>query len=245
MHRTARVFSSVGAVAFAIGLYLWFFGVQTVLALKARSLGRRTPFLKARLAALSDLSVSRSPGTILSYFGYRFEVPWDDVDEVKTRIVGGDTALIAFRSGNTLALGNGMPHDLVNAALVTYQMDREWFRRLYGDAALQSDYVFQRMMLESTPDQITPIMSKRRATSQTMLLLMKNLFSSQDPISSMFSVHASDLNGFEMVRQGTSPVKFSVELYSDTGLLNFLFIQDGSTAISQSDVNRVLQTLHQ
>jgi hypothetical protein len=87
-------------------------------------------------------------------------------------------------------------------------------------------------------------MSKRRATSQTMLLLMKNLFNA-DPISSIFSVRAKDLNGFELVRLGQSPIKFSVELYSDTGLLNFLFIQDGSTAISQADVNRVLQTLHQ
>jgi hypothetical protein len=244
MHRSARVLSSAGAAAVAVSIYLWFFGVQTVLALKARSLGRRQPFLKVRPSELSDFSVSRTPGTTLSYFGYQFEVPWDDFDEAKTRIVGGDTALIAFHSGNTIALGNTMPHGLVNAALVTYEMDREWFRKLYGDAALQSDYAFQRLMLETTPDQITPIMSKRRATSQTMLLLMKNLFNA-DPISSIFSVRAKDLNGFELVRLGQSPIKFSVELYSDTGLLNFLFIQDGSTAISQADVNRVLQTLHQ
>jgi hypothetical protein len=244
MHRSARVLSSAGAAAVAVVIYLWFFGVQTVLALKARSLGRRQPFLKVRPSELLDFSVSRAPGTTLSFFGYQFEVPWDDFDEAKTRIVGGDTALIAFHSGNTLALGNTMPHGLVNAALVTYEMDREWFRKLYGDAALQSDYAFQRMMLETTPAQITPIMSKRRATSQTMLLLMKNLFNA-DPISKLFSVRAKDLNGFELVRLSQSPIKFSVELYSDTGLLNFLFIQDGSTAISQADVNRVLQTLHQ
>jgi hypothetical protein len=37
---------------------------------------------------LKDLVISIAPGRQLSYCGYEFEVPWNDVDEQKTRLVG-------------------------------------------------------------------------------------------------------------------------------------------------------------
>ena len=38
---------------------------------------RRIPAVKIAAQALADYSVSNSPGTTLSYFGYEFEVPWN------------------------------------------------------------------------------------------------------------------------------------------------------------------------
>src|SRR5882724_3947164 len=38
---------------------------------------RRVPAVKIAAQALADYSVSNSPGTTLSYFGYEFEVPWN------------------------------------------------------------------------------------------------------------------------------------------------------------------------
>jgi hypothetical protein len=46
----------------------------------------RTALPVARIVPteLKDHSVSQSPGTKLTYLGYEFEVPWNDLDETKT-----------------------------------------------------------------------------------------------------------------------------------------------------------------
>jgi hypothetical protein len=51
---------------------------------------------------LTDLSISQADGKKLSYCGYEFEVPWQDIDEAKTRIDSGNKAIVTFRSGNVL-----------------------------------------------------------------------------------------------------------------------------------------------
>src|SRR2546429_1773968 len=63
-----------------------FFGFQTLIALEARYLARKAPVVRVAPAQLRDFSISRSPGRKLSYFGYEFEVPWNDVDEAKSEI---------------------------------------------------------------------------------------------------------------------------------------------------------------
>src|SRR5690349_11883015 len=56
--------------------YLWFFGFQTLILLEPRYLTRKAPAVRLAPAQLTDLSISRSSGRKLSYFGYEFEVPW-------------------------------------------------------------------------------------------------------------------------------------------------------------------------
>src|SRR5690242_5408287 len=52
---------------------------------------------------LKDLSTSQAPGRKLSYFGYEFEVPWNDVDESQTKVMENRPNLkmvwVSFRSG--------------------------------------------------------------------------------------------------------------------------------------------------
>jgi hypothetical protein len=43
----------------------------------ARWEARRLPGVKVAPRPLADYSVSDAPGTVLSYFGYGFEVPWN------------------------------------------------------------------------------------------------------------------------------------------------------------------------
>jgi len=84
-------------------VYLWFFGMQTFFALYARQIGRKTPIVRSVPVELYDLSVSEVRGERISFKGVEFEVPWNDVDEQKTRVVGA-WALIFFRSGNSMIL---------------------------------------------------------------------------------------------------------------------------------------------
>jgi hypothetical protein len=246
MSKRARIIIALTSVAVAGGLYLWFLGVQTFCAVEGWNIGRRTPVVKIVPVALTDLSVSNAPGTKLSYFGYQFEVPWDDVDETKTKVIGGDKAIIAFRSGNVLSLWLGSPHDLVNTVLSSSDINRNAFRQFYGDEALESDYVFHRLMLDAAPSEISPFGSKKDAVTEEMLILMKAISVPRGAESGIFEVTAGDFRGFQFGRPQDPDGHLSVDLYSAAASLDFIFGQKigGPAVISQPDVNRILSTLH-
>jgi len=135
-----KVLNSFGIVVVACGTYLWLFGTQTFLVLETRNAARELPFVKLTPVELTDLSISQVPGMKLSYVGYEFEIPWTDIDEERTKVVGGNKAIIAFRSGNILSVWSGPPHEFLNYLLEKGKMDRETLRTIYGDEATQSDY---------------------------------------------------------------------------------------------------------
>lgn len=246
MPKWMRIIIGSGIALLSCAVYLWFFGVQTMFALEARNIARKFPVVKNTPIELPDLSLSESPGKKLSYFGYEFEVPWEDIDQTKSRVVRGNKAVVAFRSGNVLMVWKGSPHDLVNTVLKTGKIDPETFRKLYGDESLESDFNFQRIMLETTPDTITPFVSKKQAVSQSMLLLMKGIAAPRGAESGIFAVTAGEFKGFQFGRPLSARSGFDVELYSESDSLDFIFAPkvNGPTAISQQDVNRILHTLH-
>ncbi len=245
MSRRTRLLIGLGVAVIVCGTYLWFFGAQTLFTLEARKIARQLPVAKKDPVELPDRSISGTVGKKLSYFGYEFEIPWDDVDEAKSQIIGGNKAIIPFRSGNVLSVWSGSPHDFVNGVLSSGKIDRDTFRQIYGDKALQSDYLFHRIMLETTPDQITPFIPKGQAISRSMLLLMKGISAPRGADSGIFLVRTGDFSGFQFGRPQGSSSGLSVELYSDSCSLDFNFGQkvNGSTTISQPDVNLVLQTI--
>lgn len=246
MFRWKRVLISFAIVIVGCVAYLWLFGTQTFLVLEAHNAARKLPFVKQTPTGLADLSISRAPGMKLSYFGYEFEVPWADIDTEKTKIVGGNKAIIAFRSGNVLSVWSGPAHEFMNGLLEQGKIDRDTFRKIYGDEALQSDYNFMRLILETTPDRITLLSSQKTAASQAVLLMVKAICVPGDPNSGIFAVQGKDLKGFQYGRPQTPPKQLSVELFPENGHLDILFGQkkDGPTVISQADLNRIVQTIH-
>jgi len=188
MSRWKRVLISLGIVLVASVAYLWLFGTQTFFALEAQNFARKLPFLKRTPVPLPDLSVSEVSGTTLSYFGYEFEVPWTDIDTEKSKIVGGNKAIIAFRSGNVLSVWSGQPHEFMNYLLEQGKIDKDTFRKIYGHEALQSDYNFKRLILETTPEKITIFTDSRTAVSRGVLLMVKAMCVGGDANSGIFSV---------------------------------------------------------
>lgn len=246
MSRWRRVLISLGIVTLASVAFLWLFGTQTFLALEAQNTARKLPFVKRTPVPLTDVSVSKVPGTTLSYFGYEFEVPWTDIDSEKTKVVGGNKAIIAFRSGNVLSVWSGQPHEFMNYLLEQGKLDKDTFRKIYGDESLQSDYNFKRLILEATPNKITFFTDRRTAASQGMLLLVKAICVGGDPNSGIFTVQGREFRGFQYGLPQNPPKRLSVELFPEDGHLDFIFGQKlgGPTVISQSDVNRIVQTIH-
>jgi len=117
---------------------------------------------------------------------------------------------------------------------------------MYGGEALASDYNFQRLMLDATPDTITPFVSRKKAVCQELLLVVKGLSAPRGADSGSFLVSSGEFKGFQFGRPSKALNGFSVELYSTTDSLDFIFApkRNGPTAISQADVNRIIETLH-
>jgi len=228
------------------GAYLWFFGVQTFCALEARNIARKTPAVRQTPVELRDLSVSPAPGTKLSGPGYEFEVPWDDLDEARNKFVEGAGPVFNFRSGLILFVRGGPPLEMVNALLTDTEQGHKTVRQVYGDDALKSDYALYRIMLETMPASVTPFISRREAIRKVMLLILKRIEARRGSETAMLAVSAGDFKGFEYGSPQNILGGFGFELFSDTGSLDFVFGLKGktNTPVSQSDINRILQTLH-
>lgn len=246
MSRWKRVLISIGIVLVVCATYLWFLGTQTFFVLEAHNVARKLPFVKLMPVPLPDLSVAQAPGMKLSYFGYEFEIPWTDIDTEKTQIIGGNKAIIAFHSGNVISVWSGQPHEFMNGLLEAGKIDRDSFRKLYGDEALQSDYNFKRLILETTPDKVALLRDRRTDVSQGVLLMVKAICVPGDPNSGIYAVQGQEFKGFQYGRPQSPPKQLSVELFPANGHLDLIISQkaQGPTVISQADINRIVQTIH-
>lgn len=170
-------------------------------------------------------------------------MPWADIDEEKTRVFGGNKAIITFRSGNVLSLWSGPPHEFMNGLLEQGKIDKDTFRKIYGDESLKSGYKFQRLILETTPDEITLLSPRKKAVSQGVLLMVKV---PGDPNSGIFMVRGKEYKGFQYGHPQSPPKQLSVELFPEDGHLDLIFGQkkNGPTLISQADINPVVQSIH-
>ena len=246
MSTRARILIGLFVVVLVCVAYLWFFGFQTLIALEARYLTRKAPVLRGTPAQLMDSSISRSPGRKLSYLGYEFEVPWNDVDGAKSGLIpDSNKAMIVFQSGNSLSVWHGSPRAFLNSVLSNDKIDQNTLRRIVGDDALQSDYALYRTILRMTPDKMTPFESQSDAANHALLLLVKGICMPPGSESGVFAVSAGEFSGFQFGRPANPSGELSVRLFSDSSSLNFIFVQKagGSTVISQPDINRILYTL--
>lgn len=227
--------------------YLWYFGFQTLVFAEARYLTRKAPAVRLAPSQLADSSISSAPGKKLSYFGYEFEVPWNDVDESKSGpIPDTNKAMIVFQSGNYLSVWHGSQRAFLNQLLSNDKIDQNTLRRIVGDEALQSDYALYRTILQMTPDKLTPFESQTDAANQALLLLVKGLCLPPGSDSGVFAVTSDQFSGFQFGRPDNPSGEVSVRLFSDSSSLNFIFVHPagGSTVISQPDINRILHSVH-
>jgi len=244
-HAWVRFLAALGVVAMLVAAYIYFFGVQTGATLLARYKYRGIPAAMQTPVPLKDLSVSSIPHRKLSWLGYELELPWDDVDESKSK-TGGRIHLTAFRSGNVFWFSCFPPDEFVKGVMKDTKVDPETFRRTYGDKASQSDYEFIRMMLAVTPRTITPFTSTQQSVRDSTLLLLKAM-AVPEAASGIFSIGVAGRKGYQFGDPGKDPQEVRDDLYgSDDGVeLAFFLKPHGSVpAISQAEINRVLQSLH-
>lgn len=245
MAKWKRIIVTLAIAVVVGGIYLWFFGVQTMCALTVRYSYRNMPDVVKVPVALSDLSISNVPHRRVSYFGYEFELPWDDVDDQKDKTVA-QIHVSVFHSGNAFWFSTFPPKNLVNEVMKTAALEPQGFRQLYGKEASESDYSFESELLHITPREITPFVSRRQAVAGEMLLLIKAI-SMPKADSGIFAIRIPGFQGFQFENPESRPPRITDELYSNNGGIDIMFLQkaDGSApSISQAEINRVIQSIH-
>lgn len=128
----------------------------------------------------------------------------------------------------------------------TAKLDPQRFRQLFGNEAFESDYNFQRIVLQMTPSKITPFVSRGQAVVRQTLFLIKAM-SMPKADSGIFSIETADFKGFQFENPLTRPSKIVDELYSNDGGVDAIFFQridGGAPTISQAQINRVIQSIH-
>lgn len=240
--RWLRILLTLGVVGAVCVLYAWFFGLQTMMVLESRWLAHKSPIVKETPRPLADLSISPVPGMKFSYVGYDFLVPWDDLDPSRTKYYPRRVRL-AFRSGKVIIFSSGQPREFVNTVL--QHADPDGFRNLYGDAPLQSDYAMHRLILEATPDKVKLLTPQRETIGTSMLLVIKAI--SVPEQSGIYSIQNGDFRGFQYGDPHSRPRHVVADLFADDGGVEFIFAgpsKEHLVGISQSEINRVVQSLH-
>jgi hypothetical protein len=245
MSKWVRILLILGSLTAFGAIYLWFFGIATMFVIETRYIAWKAPIVKKAPLELTDLSISQSPGRKLSYFGYEFEVPWNDVDEDKTKQVG-KMQVIGFRSGNSMLFSKIPPKEFVNTFLSMSKENSAGLRAIYGEDALQSDYSFRRLILETTPGKVTLFTSRKDSVGSAMLLVVKGIMIPQGGESGIYWIRTSRFQGYQYGDPRSRPKSLDVELFAEDEGLGFNFSQKEKgtiSAISQGDINRVIQTV--
>jgi hypothetical protein len=243
MSRWKTIFVWAGTIVAVGGAYVWFFGFQTASAILVRYKYRTLPDVAKVPVPLQDQSISSVQHRTASYFGYEFELPWDDVDEAKSKTTG-PIHVEGFHSGNALWFSTFPPKSFVKGFEKNANLDEQELAKLYGEDAVASDYGFHKKMLERTPTEITPFMPEDQAISRQTLLMVKAI-SMPKASSGIFSIEAQDFNGFQFEDPRTQPSRITVELYSNDGGVDLIFMQKaGAPQVSQAEINRVVRSIH-
>jgi hypothetical protein len=199
-------------------------------------------------AALQDLSISPVPGQQLSYFGYQFEVPWNDIDDTQTKLYPHDKptrVILTFQSGLRLMVTSVPAGEWVRGFSSDFHVPPSQMEATFGKEATRSDYNFDKMLYEFTPDtmavwSLSPAVHNR----DNMLLLIKSVALSRNADGRIFTIQNPFFQGFQQGNLGATSDGRIFSLYSDTGRMEFALSEKNyKSRVSQAEVNRIVQSL--
>jgi len=232
-----------------------FVGVYWVapIALSFYAASKALPVARIVPTELNDHSVSLAPGTKLSYLGYEFEVPWNDLDESKTERYPKNKpdksmAVLPFRSGLRLRLTSAPPRVFGNQFAADFKVPPQKLEAIFGHGSASSDYVFVKSVYTFTPDKMHFwSLSTGLHYREDMLLMIKSIMPAKAAETGIFYVQNEDYKGFQQGDPRTRPEHMEVDLYSDDGGVEFNFaLKDyhDPAGLTQPEINRIVQSLH-
>lgn len=214
----------------------------------------RTALPVARIVPteLKDHSVSQAPGMHLSYAGYDFEVPWNDLDETKTRMFPKDKpektmADLTFRSGLRLVVKAVPPREFTQLFATDFKTPPQGVEILFGPGSSTSDYIFVKNVYGFTPGSMHYwSLSPRLHAREQMVLMFKSIMPTRAAATGIFYVQNKDYKGFQLGNPQGRQDGVVVDLYSVDDHFEIMFLQNdyhNAAAVTQAEINRVTQSV--
>ena len=207
-------------------------------------MGESQPCLKVGVQPMSIGDADVVLGTKEAFFGYQFEVPWLNAEAAIARKMVTLTA----PNGHGLILWDptAIPQLFEDESKpIQHPNMKDAIGSVVGKEAALSNYDLVKHVLDMTPEQISPFLSKREANGRLTLLRMKSGLYCDKGHPAFYSYQQSGLNCLQVGEFGAGRV---VEVKCFDGMdreLNFHFSarQDATTLLTQGEINRVIQTL--
>jgi hypothetical protein len=240
-------------VTLIITLAVGFVGVEWIAPVAVSYYGARKapPVTRIVPTELRDQTVSQAPGSRLSYFGYEFEVPWNDFDESQTKLYPKETpnrVVLVFRSGLRLMITALPARELINGISGELKTSPQKMESAFGHEAMKSDYNFVKMLYEFTPDSMHHwSISSRVFSREAFLLVLKSLAPAKCAETGIFKVQNQNFEGFQQGNAQNREYGVVVNLYSDDGSVELIFTEknyNASAGVTQPEINRIIQSLH-
>jgi len=210
------------------------------------------PVAKIVPTELKDHSVSQSPATKLSYVGYEFEVPWNDLDDAKTALYPKDKpektrVVLTFRSGLRLMVTAVPPREFAQLWATDFKTPPQGVEILFGPGSSTSDYTFVKNVYGFTPDKMHywSFSSALHAREQ-MVLLTKSIMPARAAATGIFYVQNQEYKGFQQGSPEGRQDGLVLDLYSDESHFELIFLQKdyhNATGVTQAEINRVIQSV--
>lgn len=176
--------------------------------------------------------------------GAEFEVPWDDFDEEKTRVVG-NWLVVHFKSGTSFILCVTPPDGFISEITKSKTPDPELFKVMYGPEVLRSDYTLYKAIFETTPSQINLFTPANRAAGLSAVLSIKAIMPPTTDWA-IYNIQSQNFRGFQLGDPTRRPKKMCLELYADDAHFEISIEQDTNSpgsGITQVELNRIIQSV--
>jgi hypothetical protein len=216
-------------------------GPPVGILLTARMEARKVPAVNTGTRPLADYSVSDSPGTKLSYFGYEFEVPWHT--SVKEKKVGQNVMELKFDSGqNLIFIVPANQTGLLTEIVQDQSLQVKDLQFVFGDLMNRSAYDQYGTLLNTTPQSIRAFGPRSEAIRGVTLLTIKAIAFGPGLESGAFSFDVPGKRGFQIGDPQKSK-RVDLEVFDSAG--HHIEILCGSTnGFSQAEINRIVMSLH-
>lgn len=237
----------------AVGFILIYY--VSPIALSFYGSSKALPITRVVPADLKDLSIDSAAATKLSYLGYEFEIPWNDLDESQTVLIPKDKpdkykVILNFRSGLRVMASKCPPREMADELIrQDVKMTPSAFAAVFGPKAVDSDYEFIKRVLEFSPDRMhhwalgPPVHAREQ-----VLLILKSIVPINAAETGIFNIRNAGYQGYQQGDPNSPSAKkdgMMITLYSPTDTFELIVAESKSThLVTQPEINRIVQTLH-
>lgn len=189
--RFLKAFDLFGLFIAVLVALTWMYGLQFRNWYRAREEKKTHPSLSLIPRPLPGGGETNEKQTTLTEFGYQIDVPWPTVG---TRRLETTTAYL-FAGGRGLTWWN--PEKLKSTLQLMRNAVEQTNRPFHDFLGARTEYDLLRSEFNTTPDQLSPFLSKSEAYRRGMLLDLKGVELLRGP-AAIYSFQSNELRGFQL-----------------------------------------------